>query len=430
MSNFLVNLIKRSNFIKDIIRRNRILYKIYHRYWRPNNTPISLATNFSPFTISQCQTEQTRINLLVPSINSEHVFGGIATALFLFNKLIEQLPETYHFRIILTDVVPNQQALARFSGYKLIEPLTSCDARFQITAFTQRSSQTLVVSKQDIFIATAWWTAYIAQSIIKQQALVYQQKLKSLIYLIQDFEPCFYNWSSEYLLADATYQSTVPTIAVFNTSLLQDFFCKKGYEFAKQFSFEPKLHPGLKQHLIENHPVTKKKQILIYGRPCVSRNAFSLIIEALKLWIKLYQEEAVKWQIISIGEKHPDINLDNGITLYSVGKLEIAEYARLLSESKVGISLMVSPHPSYPPLEMAHFGLQVLTNVFANKDLSQLHSNITSVVDCSPEHLADSLQQLCVQADLRADKGQSHMPDYLTDNEQFPFIGEIIQSTE
>ncbi|OBI53361.1 hypothetical protein A5706_22475 [Mycobacterium sp. E796] len=39
---------------------------------------------------------------------------------------------------------------------------------------------------------------------------------------------------------------------------------------------------------------------------------------------------------------------------------------------------MISPHPSYPPLEMAEAGMRVITNSYENKNLSALHENITS----------------------------------------------------
>lgn len=41
-------------------------------------------------------------------------------------------------------------------------------------------------------------------------------------------------------------------------------------------------------------------------------------------------------------------------------------------DTYAGISLMSSPHPSYPPLEMSVFGIKVITNNYSNKDLSSL----------------------------------------------------------
>jgi hypothetical protein len=55
---------------------------------------------------------------------------------------------------------------------------------------------------------------------------------------------------------------------------------------------------------------------------------------------------------------------------------------------------MVSPHPSYPPLEMAAFGAQVVTNGFANKNLSALSSFLHSVPGANLQALSHTLRKL------------------------------------
>lgn len=62
---------------------------------------------------------------------------------------------------------------------------------------------------------------------------------------------------------------------------------------------------------------------------------------------------------------------------------------------------MISPHPSYPPLEMAAYGLEVVTNSFNNKDLSLLTGNITSINILTPENVAQALEQVCTKVELR-----------------------------
>ena len=52
--------------------------------------------------------------------------------------------------------------------------------------------------------------------------------------------------------------------------------------------------------------------------------------------------------------------------------LGLQEYAEQMRESDVLLSLMLSPHPSYPPLEMAACGGVAVTTVYANKDTARL----------------------------------------------------------
>jgi len=78
-----------------------------------------------------------------------------------------------------------------------------------------------------------------------------------------------------------------------------------------------------------------------------------------------------------------------------MGKAPLHEYATLLSESMIGISLMVSPHPSYPPLEMAYAGMKTITNSYEGKDLSQRSDTIVSLDILSVEAIAETLERLC-----------------------------------
>jgi len=133
---------------------------------------------------------------------------------------------------------------------------------------------------------------------------------------------------------------------------------------------------------------------------------------------------------LSVGQDHPDIDLGNGRTLHSIGKLDLSSYSRLLRASAIGISLMISPHPSYPPLEMAYLGLLVLTNTFAGKDLATWHTNIRGLSAPSPENLASNLGELCDRfaADPAVgDRGEALRTDFLSDDAQFPFVVELAE---
>ena len=58
----------------------------------------------TPYTFHKIEYPNRRMNLLVPSINAEHVFGGISTALKFFDTLVKALG--YDARIILVDATP------------------------------------------------------------------------------------------------------------------------------------------------------------------------------------------------------------------------------------------------------------------------------------------------------------------------------------
>jgi len=410
--------------IASILRRYALARRIYQvvkrldlRFMIPQITPISgKASRF----------ETSRLNLILPSINEEHFFGGTATALALFEALVSACGEGIGSRLIVTDAAPDKNALKRFSRYLVVSFDADSDAMHQILAIPQRFQRSVYLTPKDRFVASAWWTAYAGQELIAQQKALFGIPMPAMGYVIQDFEPGFYNWSTLYMLAESTYRSEVPTVAIFNTSLLKDFFADKGYLFEKTFFFEPRLNPALIPHL-DRREHTRKKQILIYGRPSVERNGFPLIVEALKRWSRR-DPRSDQWKILSIGEGHPPVRINDKKVLKSLGKLSLDAYAALLLESAAGISLMISPHPSYPPLEMAHFGLITITNRFANKDLSRFHDNIVSLEKLTPESLCSALMDILqrLEADPSAGtKGIGHMPDYCRQDDPFPFLYEL-----
>jgi hypothetical protein len=108
----------------------------------------------------------------------------------------------------------------------------------------------------------------------------------------------------------------------------------------------------------------------------------------------------------------------------SLGKLEIEAYASLLTESAVGLSLMVSPHPSYPPLDMAHLGMRVVTNRFGPKDLGAWHENIISAETLTADGVADAIaaQVAAFEADPHGgERAHALESEYLAEGPIFPF---------
>src|SRR6202000_3234461 len=102
--------------------------------------------------------------------------------------------------------------------------------------------------------------------------------------------------------------------------------------------------------------------------------------KGVRAWAARYPEFA-NWEIVSAGLSHRPLPLGSGRMMTSAGKLAMEQYGDLLLPSAAGLSLMSSPHPSYPPLEMAHFGLWTVTNSYTDKNLTQSHENIIAIAN-------------------------------------------------
>jgi O-antigen biosynthesis protein len=337
----------------------------------------------SPFTLRDGGGDTPRLNLLLPSINPEHYFGGADTAVKLYRALLDQFPRS---RIVLLDSHPRAEALTRFPDHVAVDCGDDSDAPRQIVGFNDRYGRTLPVCAADRWMATAWWTAYAAQT-----ATAWQEArggaATPILYFIQDFEPGFYPWSSQSAVASSTYRPETD-LGVFNTGLLRDYFAAQGIAYARQVVIEPTLNASLRPVELEDAP--RERTILVYARPSVPRNALPLICEGLRAW-GWTDARCKHWQILGIGELDRDLDL-GPFVLRGLGKLSLADYRDRLRRSAIGVSLMLSPHPSYPPLEMAAYGMSTITNTFANKNLSRSFANVVSLDRTSPTAIAAALK--------------------------------------
>ncbi len=394
-----------------------------------DNSGIEISDEVSevyPVEFIRSSSDRVRINLLIPSINSEHMFGGIATAIDMFEAIKAKIGPNAQYRIVITNSIPNASALSAFSEYKMTKGHDDSDCDLQIISLYEQKPAILPIAKNGIYIATAWWTAHLAQRIVKAQKDLFRSETLPYLYLIQDYEPGFYPWGIRYMVTQQTYKQDVPVIAIFNTNILQEYFNRHGYHFYQEYHFQPRISQSLRK-LLPNPRSKKKKKIIVYGRPNVPRNDFYTIVQGLRFWIE-NDPKSEEWEIVSAGEMHPNIELKKGRNLVSTGKLTLTEYGKLLKESAIGISIMISPHPSYPPLEMIHFGLMTITNTFENKDLTKWHENIYNLDPYSPERLAELLKELTAKFEEDRQigfKAKSMIPFYLSEDNNFDFIDDL-----
>ena len=157
------------------------------------------------------------------------------------------------------------------------------------------------------------------------------------------------------------------------------------------------------------------------------RNCYPAVEKGMRAWVERYPEFS-NWEILSAGMAHKPLDLGGGRVMKSAGKLAMDQYGELLLRSAAGLSLMSSPHPSYPPLEMAHFGMFTVTNSYTNKDLTTSHENIVSIDNIAPDTIADALAQACRKFEADPDqgwRGKSLRPSFL-DTHAFEFLDRLV----
>jgi hypothetical protein len=110
--------------------------------------------------------------------------------------------------------------------------------------------------------------------------------------------------------------------------------------------------------------------------------------------------------------------------------LNWSQYADLAGTIDVGLSLMDTPHPSYPPLDLAASGAVVVTNRFGNKtDLSGYSSNLICA-DLERDALVNALRSAVTLASNQSLRAQNFRNNGLALDWQQTFSKIIKQLSE
>ena len=322
------------------------------------------------------------INVLLPSLRLRHMSGGPNTALLLAAQLADV---GEWVRIIATD--------ASMEG-EHVELYPHMDALFQRPVNRERIALVdgfdrtfpIQIGANDIFLATAWWTAQMVKSAIAQT------NYDKFIYLIQDFEPILHEGSTLQARALETYG--LPHIPVINTRLLLDHLvkescgCYKDSSFVSEATyFEPAIDrthyfPAIKQVDV----AAKKRHVLLfYARPTMARrNLYEIGLVALRQAVASGVIDKDSWEVWAMGEKLEPVSLGNGVFLNPLPWMSFDAYAERVRTADLLLSLMLSPHPSYPPLEMAASGKFVVTNSFSVKTAERMQALSPNIIVAAP----------------------------------------------
>lgn len=351
-----------------------------------------LLSKTGPLNLNVSAGFPLRVNVLIGIIDFKYFFGGYIS---VFNFAKRLFREGYNVRMIIMDQCAFDPYLWRqkIKNYEGLEDFFD----YAEVVYAYDRAEIIECNPKDAFVATSWWTAYIAN-----EALGHVDA-KRFVYFTQEYEPIFYYLGSLYALAKTSYD--LPHYALFSTELLRDFHrCSKiglfkdGSAIGDQYSIAfsnaiVKVAPD--ESSITNR---KTKRLLFYARPedHAARNLFELGILALSKAVKNRAFDAGEWEFYGIGTLNKfDILLDAGrnVRMRLLPKVSLNDYKELLPQFDVGMSLMLSPHPSLVPLEMVSAGMIVVTNTHANKTSECLRKISTNFIAAEPtiDAIAQSL---------------------------------------
>ena len=335
----------------------------------------------SPLELAVSDQAPRRVNLLIPTFDLRHLFGGYIAKLNLARALAGRGARV---RLVTVDPVGPLPA----SWQSQVEAYSGLSGLFgDVEVAFGREGGPLEVSREDGFIASTWWTAHVAHAARTELAD------GGFVYLIQEYEPMTFPMGSFAALAEQSYR--FPHLAVFSSRTLRDYF---------------RLHqigvygPGIQAEgepaaVFENaiSPVAPPdagqlsarslRRVLFYARPepHAARNMFELGLLALQ---RAVADGAFRdgWELRGIGsvKGRSRVRLGAGAELELLPRASQEDYVRTLAEHDVGLALMYTPHPSLVPIEMACAGLLTVTNTFENKTAEALAEISPNLIAAEP----------------------------------------------
>jgi glycosyltransferase involved in cell wall biosynthesis len=340
-----------------------------------------VAEKIVPLDLARSSDAPARINVLIPTIDLDHLFGGYIAK---FNLALRLADRGHRVRVVTVDPVPPlppswRERIESYSG------LHGLFERVEVE-FARGSASGLEVSPQDSFVASTWWSALIAAEAARAIGR------ERFVYLIQEYEPFTFPMGTFAALAEQSYAA--PHFALFSSELLRGYFhahrigvyaAGKRAGDAASASFQNAI-TDVPAPTASELAARQTRKLLFYARPeeHASRNMFELGVLALA---RALADGALDgWELNGIGAQGGA----RRIPLGSAGELNLlpragqGAYASLLRDHDLGLALMYTPHPSLAPIEMASAGMVTVTNTFENKTAEALAAISANIVAAEP----------------------------------------------
>jgi hypothetical protein len=318
--------------------------------------------NLRPLHVYASASAPKRISMVTDSINSGSLFGGVGTALIFATLLARRMERP--LRIITRSEPPtpaNCRTVLEANGIPW-----QGDVDFVFSSRDTSSGRLVDVAGGDLFVTTSWWTTWATRASVDPA---------NIIYLVQEDERRFYPEGDDSIRCAEILEDPRITCVV-NSKPLFDYLFEGQDSHARAPSwFEPAFPAFLTPR---GESASSKRNFIFYARPKNLRNLYYRGIEAISGAIECGHLDPAVWDFFFIGRDLQPVALPGGVRPTLIENLGWHEYQQLLRRMDLGLSLMASPHSSYPPLDLAAAGAAVVTNTFGpeKRSLDQYSPNI------------------------------------------------------
>lgn len=308
------------------------------------------------------RTGRPRISIVTDSINKGSLFGGVGTAMILAALLVRARGARLR---VITRTEPaqaaNLQSVLQLYGLEI-------DDEVEFTFAHVHAPQAAVgMFPDELFITTSWWTTESALAAIAPQRI---------LYVLQEDERMFYPAGDDQLRCAQTLARDDVHVVV-NTALLLEHLSGSGLPHLarRARSFEPAFPPTVYRR--RTAAPGARRRLMFYARPNHLRNLYYFGLRVIDEAVVQGVIDPLQWELHFVGAHVPPVTLTDGTEPVVHEHLPWTDYAALAGTMDVALSLMYTPHPSYPPLDLAASGAVVVSNRHGAKvDLSGYCGNI------------------------------------------------------
>lgn len=313
--------------------------------------------------------------LVVDELREGAAFAGVQTALAVALALGDRLGR--RVRVVMVRwTTPGNSAAAAEALVADRFPESRVDGRPGVRVVRREDILDTEFGRDDVWVATHWKTAHPIDVAVTAGVVPRHR----VVYLVQDYEPGFSPWSTEYAVAASTYRAGFRMLV--NSEPLRRYLADvEGLDVPSEHTFTPHLDLELLERVAAARGHEDVVRVLFYGRPSKHRNLFRLGVAALRVAVQELAADGIRIEFHSAGEQHGDVELDGGpgdVKLVSHGTMPWDDYFRFIASTNVVLSLQHSPHPSHPPFDGAVSGARVVTNEFRGTR-AHLHPNLEAV---------------------------------------------------
>jgi 2-polyprenyl-3-methyl-5-hydroxy-6-metoxy-1,4-benzoquinol methylase len=317
-----------------------------------------------------------RLSVVTDSIAEGFLYGGVGTAVIIATLLAKRVGAT--LRLITRTQPADVQRLQTVLEAQGLDWPAEIDVVFAPTT----DEEDIPMGAGDLFLTTSWWTTRAAlQSVPAGQ----------VIYLLQEDERMFYPRGDDRLRCSETLARTDLRMLV-NSQLLYTHLAEGAEALPELAGRAQWFEPAFPSRLFHDEGQRgDRRRFLFYARPNNLRNLFWRGLEAIAAAMESGVLDPQRWSFTFVGKDIPRLSLPGGVIPETLENLPWDRYADVVRHVDLGLALMDTPHPSYPPLDLAASGAVVVTNSCGGKVSLESYSKNIIVVPPSVDELRAGL---------------------------------------